>query len=206
MDPPLTIALTHQLMRLTVPPGVKAFYKFDSSVRKILVRLIELFPSEVWSVLSNALATTPLGSRLYKLLQADRDDDGWLGPGLIFKLDPNLYLDWIRADAEVRAYKALTWLPIALSRADGVSEWHPAMASFVSEFGGQPHVLSRLAARLRPTSWSGSLAPYIEPLVPLVASWQSHPIAEVRLWAASMTDALRNSIDADYDDITEPYR
>lgn len=71
------------------------------------------------------------------------------------------------------------------------------MASFIEEFGSQPDVLRNLTSRLRPGLWSGSLASYLEPLIPMVSVWQNHPAAAIRGWANAAIDSLRRWIDQD---------
>ena len=204
VDDQFADAMTEQVMRLTVPPGTEMFHQLDGAFRNVLKLLIERFPEVVWRRLSDLLATTSPASRLFKLLEGDRDER-WLGPGLVFDLPAELTLEWVRSDPAIRASRAITWLPIAVPGPDKTWDWHPALVSFIDEFGEEPDVLSRLGRRLRPSSWTGHLGHYLEPLIPLVSSWQRHRLAKVRFWAAEMPDALRRSIETDtlYD---EPYR
>jgi hypothetical protein len=77
----------------------------------------------------------------------------------------------------------MRWLPItAKTEADGLA-WHPALQSFVEEFGNEPTVLGALASRLHPRAWYGPLKPHVEPQIKLLESWATHPQPKVRQWA-----------------------
>ena len=78
---------------------------------------------------------------------------------------------------------------------------HPALVDFVSEFGAEPDVLSGISRRLQPSSWWGSLTPFLEPLLPLLGSWSGHQILEVRRWVRKQIEYRRAEIRrADQDD------
>ena len=124
-----------------------------------------------------------------------------LGPGLLFSLPANLYLNWARKDPARRAGIVVRWLPIAIKAEDGSLSWHPALVDFVSEFGAEPNVLSGISRRLQPSSWWGSLTPFLEPLLPLLGSWSGHQIPEVRRWVRKQIEYIRAEIRrADQDD------
>jgi hypothetical protein len=120
--------------------------------------------------------------RLEQLFECDRDDH--LGPGPLYSLPASLYLNWVRKDRKGRAATVMDWLPVVERGGEGPLCWHPALEAFVAEFGGEDEVLPALSSRLRPRSWWGSLAPHLEPLLPLVESWLQHPNAELRLGRA----------------------
>ena len=82
-------------------------------------------------------------------------------------------------------------MPITIETDDGLS-WHPELEAFIQEFGAADHVLEELSDRFFPRSWSGSLVPYIEPLISLIEMWTSHPLPEVRQWASRQTVNMRN--------------
>ncbi|MDR9779598.1 hypothetical protein [Rhizobium redzepovicii] len=205
-DDKFACAMTKQLVRLARFADSDIFFALDDPARAILQNLIKSHPREVWGELSREFdGTDPMRRhRLGRLLQQDRED--WLGAGTLFELPRELYIDWIRAKPSARAALAVSWLPVAIEQRDGSLAWHPAMAAFVEEFGDQPNVLRALSDRLRPSTWSGSLAGYLEPLVPLVSGWLAHSSPAVRAWAAAALDGLRRRIDYEREDDEDPYR
>ncbi|WP_139832169.1 hypothetical protein [Mesorhizobium australicum] len=206
VDDKFACNMTRQLVRLARLADSDVFFALDDPARTILQTLIKSHPQQVWGELSKEFERKdPVRRhRLGRLLRQDRED--WLGAGLLFELPRELYLDWIRAKPETRAFLAVPWLPIALEQRDGSLAWHPAMAAFVEEFGGQPNVLRAVSDRLRPSSCSGSLAGYLEPLVPLVSGWLVHSSPAVRAWAAATLDTLRRWIESEREDDDEPFR
>src|SRR5690606_30852180 len=110
-----------------------------------------------------------------------------------FDVPQSIYLDWVREDPKTRAASAVAWLPIAGRQESGL-KWHHELEAFVAEFGEQPDVLPAVSRRLMPTSWWGGLARYLEPIIPLVENWLSHPNPHVRDWAVKQLDWLRKKI------------
>ncbi|MGN6304194.1 MAG: hypothetical protein ACTHNH_05220 [Mesorhizobium sp.] len=205
LDAAFAVSMVKQIVRLATRAGSDVFFALDDPARAVLKQIMASRPSEAWSVLSEALeAEDGNRRRLDRLLDHDRDD--WLGPGLFYELPADMYLKWIQADPEQRASKAISWLPIAEKQHDGTLQWHPALVQFIADFGDQPNVLRGLTRRLHPSSWSGSLASYLEPVVPMAASWQRHQNPNVRAWAGATVDWLRRSIDSDGSEYDEPYR
>ena len=115
--------------------------------------------------------------RVVSLVSSEYDD--YLGPGFLYAVPPNLYMEWARKDTTSRASIVIKWLPITVKTEDGALSWHPALQSFVLEFGEEGAVLAALSSRLHPRSWWGSLAPHLEPQVKLLESWATHPRPKV---------------------------
>lgn len=190
-------ALVKRVLGLAKVEQSDIFFELDDPARKILDTLIPKFPKEVWAeVVSALLWKDPRQHhRLQRLLKPDRDDH--FGPGPLFGLPQEIYLDWVRKDLERRAPFIAEWLPVATKNDDGSLCWHPAIESFVAEFGKVVSVLGMTARRMHPTGWSGSLVPHLEPWVPLLKSWLNHPLAEVRTWAQQRIEGLQEYIDAE---------
>lgn len=101
---------------------------------------------------------------------------------------------WVRQDSHARAALAVDWLTIAVKGEDGSLKWSWEVEDYVREFGSIPAVLDALSARIHPTAWWGSLAPILEPLVPLLESWRTHPNPAVRDWVGRTIDTLHSEI------------
>jgi hypothetical protein len=189
--------MTAQIVRLSRVPNSDVFFALDEPARQALQHLLKSHPTEAWEALLGEFDNKdPLvRHRLRRLIDQDRED--WLGAGLLFELPRDLYLDWVRAQPASRASIVVSWLPLAVKQYDGSLAWHPAMASFIEEFGSQQDVLRNLSGRLRPGMWSGSLSSYLDPLIPMVSAWQNHPSSAIRAWANAAVDNLRRWIDQD---------
>jgi hypothetical protein len=187
--------LARQVLRICRQGTGRVFYDFDDPVRTVLGQLVALHPKATWAEVAKKLASRSRYDRFYaeNLLKAAHHDDH-LARGLSFAVPQDIYLDWVRDNPEARAAIAVSWLPIAEREDSGRLKWHPELEAFVAEFGDQADVLSAISSRLIPTSYWGGLAPHLEPIIPLVESWLSHPNAHARNWAASQLDWLRKTI------------
>lgn len=191
---PFAKALMKQMVKLCQSQSNDVFHALDDPARKVLGVLIGSHPDQVWVEISKKLMSKDwhFRHRLERLIDFDRDD--YLGAGLLFDLPSNLYMNWARLDPAKRAAIIVTWLPVSTKQHDGTLSWHPAMAAFIAEFGGQEDVLRQLSARLHPRSWWGSLGPHLEPFLPLLAQWQQHPKAEVRRWVSTVVGHIQAEI------------
>lgn len=70
------------------------------------------------------------------------------------------------------------------------------MAAFVDEFAEQDYVLGSLGNRLYPRTWWGSIGPFLEPQLPLLATWERHPKYVVRQWVNRKIGELKAEIAA----------
>src|ERR1700682_3653231 len=52
-------------------------------------------------------------------------------------------------------------------------------------------VLSEASVRTLPSSYFGSVAPYVAPFISLLESWSSHPKSEVRRWVSDTINSLQ---------------
>jgi hypothetical protein len=129
------------------------------------------------------------------LIKTESDDN--LGAGALFSLPAKIYLEWVRQDPSKRAESVARWLPISIKDEAGKLSWHPAMESFVNEFGMHAPVLNEIARRMHPRMWGGSLVPYLQAWLPLVSAWLTHPTAEVAGWAQQQLGRLNRAIKAE---------
>lgn len=178
-------------------------YDFEQHCDEMLASLIAKAPGAVWAEVATRLETCERRERwrLDHLLEPDRDDRSGAGP--LSSLPAHLYLDWVRQDPGARAAAVAQWLPVIDKDEAGNRIWHPALESFVVEFGNVDGVLSTIGARLRPSSWWGSLVPYLEPWLPLLEQWQQHSEAPIRRWADAAYKGLLRQIEAERQDDAE---
>lgn len=194
---PYARQLTKQLLGICHQGSDRVFYQLDDPVRKVLSLLMPLHPQLVWDEIAKKLTSKSWHVRFYveHLLEAHNGfQEDHLGRGLGIDIPPSQFLAWVRAKPEKRAAIVVDWLPIAVRDMNGVLSWHPELEAYVAEFGNTPVVLEALTSRLHPKSWSGGLAPYLEPIVPLVQTWSAHKNPAVRDWASRQIEWLMNSI------------
>jgi hypothetical protein len=193
---PYARQLTKQLLRICRQGTDRVFYQLDDPVRKVLSLLMPLHPQPVWDEIAKKLTSKSWHARFYvkNLLETHDLRDDHLGRGLGIDIPSSQFLAWVRAKPEKRAATAVDWLPIAQRDTNGVLSWHPELEAYAAEFGHTPGVLEALTSRLHPTSWSGGLAPYLEPIVPLVQTWSADKDPAVRDWASKQIKWLIDSI------------
>ena len=197
---PYARKLTKQLLGICRQDTGRVFYRLDDPVRKVLSLLTPMHPQPVWDEIAKKLTSKSRHTRFYveTLLEAQNGfKEDHLGRGLGIDIPPSEFLAWVRAKPEKRAATAVDWLAIAERDTNGELKWHREVEAYIAEFGDTPGVLEAFSSRLRPSSWSGSLVPYLEPIVPLVHTWRAHENAVVRDWAAKQTVWLTESIRAE---------
>lgn len=187
--------LVKQLLSICAQNRKDVFHILDGPVRTALKALMDRHPQEVWAGVARLLAGNNrfVHRQLENLIESERDDN--LGPGLLYGLPAELYLEWVRKDAAGRASIVVEWLSIVTKADDGKLSWHAALQDFIDEFANQPGVLAALSRRFYPTSWSGSLVPHLELFLNLLNSWSMHKNAEVRKWARDQINSIRTEID-----------
>lgn len=198
LNPRFVRNLTGRILGIADTKDSNLFFALNGPVRKILRTLIALYPNDVWAVAAPLLlATDPLRRfRLQRLLKPSSRDDEF-GGGPLFDLPAASYLNWIRAAPDERAHLVAQWLPVSTKNPDGSPAWHPAIISFIDEFGTKSSVLAEISRRTHPSSWWGSLAPHLELWLPLFQQFLHHPLTEVRSWAQRQLDHLREVIAAE---------
>jgi hypothetical protein len=191
---PFASALAKQLLSICHSRDHDLFFELDDYLRKCLQLLLKTNPGEVWTHMSALLLSKDwlVRERVKKLIEFRQDDN--LGAGLLFNLPESLYLEWVRRNPEKRAAIAIEWLPIAIKAGDDKLAWHPALEAFVIEFGRAKGVMAQVSIRMHPHVWWGSIAPRLEPLLSLLATWDNHRIPEIRLWAEQYKERLKKEI------------
>ena len=188
-------SLTKQFLRICQKRSDRVFYELDDPVRKALETMMSIHPDEVWNEIAKAVTSKSWHIRFHaEHLLASQHHDDHLARGLSFNVPPATYLEWVRENPKRRAATAVAWLPIAAKNDDGSLRWDPELEDFVREFGEEPDVLPAISSRLHPTTWWGSLALHLQPLLPLLETWRRHPNINIRHWVGAQIDGLRKKI------------
>ena len=196
IDERFAIELLRQLLTLCQPTKSDVFFEVKRSVRSIIVSLLPSYPRQLWREVSKLLTATDPQVRFYAEHLFVPDGENNLGPGLLYGLPSEIYLEWVRKAPAKRAGVVMGWLPVTTTESDGKLTWHSDLQSYIKEFGNQQGVLVGLARRLYPTTW-GPIAPHLEPFLPLLDTWaNTHEKTEVRQWARDYIRHIDDEIDA----------
>jgi len=189
-------ALVKQFLGICAPRMSGVFYELDGPIRSSLKILMKQYPREVWGGISSLLMVNDFLTRhrVEVLVGIERHDDH-LGPGFLYAIPAEFYLEWARKDPARRASLVIKWLPVTMKSADGTLVWDPALESFISEFADQEKVLAALSTRLYPRSYYGSVAPHLHPQVKLLESWFTHPRSVVRQWARGRATWIKTQVE-----------
>lgn len=192
------VRLARHLLRICRRGSGTLFSQLDDPIRKILGQLVPIAPEAVWAeIAKQLLSPSPDVRSRAKRLLAGRNRDDHLLSRMAVPVPAGLLLDWIRNDSSTRAHLGVDWIPLTTTGPDGTRRWAPELESYVDEFADCDHVLAALTRRLRPTSWVGGLAPYLEPAIPLLHGWLGHRRASVRAWVRVTVDWLARTIEED---------
>lgn len=175
--------LLKQITRLLQTTNGDARSSMHDSPKSVLKVLLSSYPEIVWEELAKVAdrATPRLLGRMKELIGPPCGND--LEGGLLSELRPEWISDWVCGAPSRRASWPVTWLPVATKGAEGQLWWHPVIEAYVRQFHAVPGVLDELTVRLYPTSWSGSLVPYLTTFVDLLAAWANHPEPAIRAFA-----------------------
>ena len=188
-------ALIDQLLSICTPIRADVFHELSDSVRKSLSVLIQVCPQQVWTSISKLLITNDYLIRHRVDWLVSSAHDNYQGPGFLFAIPADFYLEWAREDPGNRASIVMKWLPVTMTNEGNNLEWHPALKSFILEFGEAEDVLPALSSRLHPLSWYGSLTPHLQPQIKLLESWLLHPSQKVRQWARDRITWIKTQAD-----------
>jgi hypothetical protein len=139
--------LLKQLLSFCARGGADVYHALDNPVRSALKALMDRHPQEVWAGVAQLLRSNVRVVRFTLEKLPGCGHRNHLGPGLLYPLPADLYLEWARRDAPHRASLVMDWLPIVTKAEDGTLAWHSDLQESISEFGNQDHVLEALSRR-----------------------------------------------------------
>lgn len=194
----MATGLAKQIILLCKLDDSDTFFALDSSFRAVIEELAVTRPQDLWSELSLfALSATP-GERhwLDELIGPGRSfDESSDQSGPLFKMPLEIMLPWAAENAPVRVPFLFAFVPILITEPDGRREWHPVVKDLIKQYGHLDAVRSALADRIEPTTWSGSLVPYLEVFLGPLEGWFNHPTTGVATWARRAHRSLERQIE-----------
>jgi hypothetical protein len=162
---------------------------------KLLAALLEYQPETSWPILRRALVESDRAAR-WKLSDA-LGSPARMGDRAspIDKLDRQLLREWCVSEP-VLAPPLIARLVGAIEKdKDDVWRLSGSAQMLVDDFGDSAGVLDALSASLHTFSWAGSLVPFYERLMAVVAPLLTHQREAVRIWAGRMVDGAREARD-----------
>jgi hypothetical protein len=105
-------------------------------------------------------------------------------------------MEWAKQHPETRLPQLMEVIPV-LEKQDGAPAWSEVALSLLGEATDRACMLQGLAERLRPSSWSGSLAVVLEQRRPLVQRFFDDEDPAVRQAARAIDHSLQREIDAE---------
>jgi len=81
-----------------------------------------------------------------------------------------------------------------MKKDDGQLTWHDAMQRLAERFGREPMFRDALESRIRPSSWWGSIVPYLKKYLPPLEEWSSNAVPQLAAWARSVHSRLEREI------------
>lgn len=193
------IALSNQVIRLCQVEDYQIFSALDDSCRNIIRLLVKEKPSLIWDALSRFFETaTPSEISFLKALvepeQHFFDGKSHNKEGILFGVSNNECKRWAKVNPEIRVPFLCIFYPMVEIDETGHNRWHPALESLTHEFGAFEEFRLALERRIHPSSWSGSIIPYLETYLIPLQTWFKHPVIEMSVWAREMYLSLERRI------------
>jgi hypothetical protein len=199
MDDHFVMDLCDQLTRLCQVSDRGVFSALDDEAGKVLKLLVSERPSLTWQIISRffEIATPSERRKLENLIKPGRhgfDGKSHNEAGLMFDVPEEELTGWARLDPANRIAFLCKIYPLLTGDDANVPTWHPATERLASEFGGVSEFRIGIARRMYPSSWSGSVVPYLEVYLDPLEKWFTHKIPDLALWAREMHGALETQI------------
>ena len=162
---------------------------------KLLAALLEYQPAATWPILRRALVESDRVVR-WKLSDA-LGSPARMGDRAspIDKLDRQVLREWCLSEPVVAPPLVARLIGAIEKDKDDVWRLSGSAQMLVDDFGDSAGVLDALGASLHTFSWAGSLVPFYERLMAVVAPLLTHQREAVRVWARRMVDGAKESRD-----------
>jgi hypothetical protein len=199
MDDHFVTNLCDQLTRLCQIESRAVFSALDDEAGKILKLLVSEEPSLTWQIISRffEIATPSERRQLENLIKPGRYDfegKSHSEAGILFGIPEEDLTSWARLDPDNRIALLCKFYPMLASDEADVPTWHSAMERLAGEFGGIAEFRRGIARRMYPSSWSGSIVPYLEVYLDPLEKWFTHKIPDLALWARETHGAVETQI------------
>lgn len=199
VDDAFLTGIGDQIAKLCRSSDSSAIFVLDGPIRKALKSLLSRNSTVLWLSISRFYEFATETERFWLKHLIGPSDHMFDGEshnkeGILFAVPRDQLLDWVRLSPRRRVSFLCEFYPILQKGPDDVTQWHEALQSLASEFGGEEEFRDALAERLCPRSWSGSIIPHIEIYMEPLKSWFEHPISQLATWARERYRLLEKRI------------
>lgn len=197
LDEAFVVDLAAQIVRLCQIKDYEVFHALDSTFAKIVSTLVKAKPVAIWNSISRfyEVATPIEKHQLDSLLGTSGRGEAYLGAGVLFDLKESILVDWAREAPENRVGFLCDFYPLLVDKVGGGKTWHPAFERLAVEFGEFKSFRQQAFGRLRPSSWWGSMVPFLEVFLEPLESWFEHQNTALAQWSRETYRSLRRQID-----------
>lgn len=211
LDEDFALGLCEQIVRICQVKDHAIFFELDDPIRNVIKLLVAQQPDVIWRELARfyEIAKPLERNWLERLVGPTRhgfDGTSHNSGGQLFGIPEDVMMDWAEKNPQNRVAFLCVFYPILTTDKDGTPIWDTALNKLARKFGQVREFRSALEGRLRPTSWSGSLVPYLEIYLEPLEEWFDHPVPSLAIWARRMYQMLENQIEAEKArDAEDPY-
>ncbi len=208
IDDEFAAGLSNQVTRLCQVEDHEVFFSLDRNFRNIIKLLVEEKPILLWETLSRffAIATASEAHYLEALIEPPQhtfDGESHNKEGILFGISDVECREWAKVDPKIRAPFLCIFYPVLDTNETGDSKWHAALEKLTHEFGAVQEFQQALENRLYPSTYSGSIIPYLETYLIPLQTWFKHPVPEMSFWARKMYRSLERQIDGERNRTTQ---
>lgn len=188
-----------QIIRLCQTQNYDLFHALDGPARKLIAIFVSNASTAIWRSLARFFEiATPLEKhQLKELIGPGHGGESYQGKGVLYGLPEDQMFAWADVDPVNRAPFLVMFYPLLEEVKPDPPIWHEAMERLANRYGAQPSFRQQLTMRLRPSSWWGSLVPFLAALMIPLEKWFTHPVPGLAHWARTKYLQLQRQIEAE---------
>lgn len=199
IDDEFARGVTRQLIGYLRSTSASYGSPIGDAMQQALETLVKVAPVAVWTPLAEfyEVATPAERMRLTRVVSR-RSNFGEAAnafrAGVLFAVPLDVLIGWAAEAPETRVGFLVSFFP-TLGPLPHSTKWHPTLMALADAFGETKAFKAALIDRISPTSWGGSLAPFVEPYLEPLKDWQHHP--ELGDWAEEVREMLLRRLKTD---------
>ena len=157
---------------------------FHSQTDRVLERILERFPAELWECIAGHLGP-PIDSRAFHIYH-------WLNGGALALIPPDLVWNWVDEDVEGRAWYVANFVPKTFPGNPG----RVSARAVLVRYGSRPDVRGNLMANFSSEMWHGPESSHAQRKLEQLNSWRRDETeANVRVWLDEYIRAVEERIE-----------
>lgn len=188
MDDQLAMYIASEIVALCAKREFK--YTLDLFLEPVVSTLLSHYRELTWPVFSDGLLSDDGYTEYNMNLLFDSNRE--FGGKVLTVLPNDFLMKWCELNPE-KTSEILANIINPLS-GDSESPWHSVTRFLFEHYSAQPHILSIIASRMGPSSWTGSIVPHYEGQIEPLKKLLDHRKPEVRKWARDLIEGLQLAI------------